>query len=169
VKKVTRIITYNAVIGAMYVALTYAVLELSYGNVQFRFSEALTVLPVFFPSAYIGLAVGCAVGNLLSSYGVADIVLGSLTTLVAGFLTSKIKKVPWALLPPIVLNALVVPYIIILAGAEPATYWLNVLTVGGGQTVVIFGLGLPLYYLIKSRLHMFKFETTEKISDEQEE
>ena len=70
-KPTTRDLTRAAVIAALYVVLTYlaGVMNLAYGPVQFRFSEALTVLPFLFPEAIPGLFVGCVVSNLLSPYG----------------------------------------------------------------------------------------------------
>ena len=47
--KKVRFLALGAVIAALYAVLTYvaAAMNLAYGAVQFRFSEALTVLPVF--------------------------------------------------------------------------------------------------------------------------
>lgn len=57
-------------IAAIYAALTYLAmaLNLAYGSIQFRFSEALTILPIFTPAAVPGLAIGCLIGNLASPY-----------------------------------------------------------------------------------------------------
>ena len=158
-RQFTKILTYNAVIGALYAVLVIF-LPLSYGAFQFRFAECLVILPIFFPPACIGLAVGCAVANIFSvaAIPVADVVFGSLTTLAAGLLTAKIKKFPWAFLPPIVLNAFIIPLILLFFGGE-TVYWLNVLLIGAGQTAVIFGLGTPLYFLIKKNAAHFGFFT----------
>ncbi len=91
------------VIAAAYAALTLvaAALNLAYGPVQFRFSEALTVLPFLFPGTWPGVFVGCLVANLLSPYGPLDVVLGSAGTLVAALLTQKAPKT-WLAPPPVV-------------------------------------------------------------------
>lgn len=67
----TYLLALNGVIAAAYAALTLvaAALNLAYGPVQFRFSEALTVLPFLFPGTWPGVFVGCLVANLLSPYG----------------------------------------------------------------------------------------------------
>ena len=99
----TQLLTLNGVIAAAYAALTLvaSAMNLAYGPVQFRFSEALTVLPFLFPGTWPGLFVGCLVANLLSPYGPIDIVIGSLATLLAAIWTEKVDR-PWlAPLPPV--------------------------------------------------------------------
>ena len=73
-----------AVVGALYAALTMLLAPISYGNLQFRISEALCVLPVFFPYTSVGLFLGCALANMISAAGILDVVFGSLATLCAG-------------------------------------------------------------------------------------
>ena len=89
----TRQITTAALIGGIYVALSYFgnIFGLTYGPVQFRFSEALTVLPFLNPLATWGLFVGCILSNILSPYGLLDLIFGSLATLLAGLLTARCK------------------------------------------------------------------------------
>lgn len=107
-----------AVIAAMYAVLTYVagLLNLAYGAVQFRFSEALTVLPVFSGAAVPGLTLGCFLANLGSPLGVVDWVFGTVATLLATLLTRsvrnvRVKGVPvLAPLPPVLCNAVIVGY-----------------------------------------------------------
>ena len=73
-----------AVVGALYAALTMLLAPISYGNLQFRISEALCVLPVFFPYTSVGLFLGCALANMISAAGILDVVFGSRATLCAG-------------------------------------------------------------------------------------
>ena len=77
-----RFLAQGAVIAALYAVLTYlaAAMNLAYGPVQFRFSEALTVLPVFTPAAIPGLALGCFLSNLASPLGIVDWVFGTAAT-----------------------------------------------------------------------------------------
>ena len=49
--KNTMFLVQAATIGAIYVVLTLLFAPLSYGEVQVRFSEALTILPYFTPAA----------------------------------------------------------------------------------------------------------------------
>lgn len=103
-------------IGALYAVLTYvsSMMGLAYGEVQFRISEALTILPVFTPAAIPGLVIGCIIANIGSPFGMVDIVCGSLATLAAaGFSYAvrkcSIKDVPWlAPVGPVLANAVIV-------------------------------------------------------------
>jgi uncharacterized membrane protein len=140
------------IIAAVYTVLTLALQGISYGPVQFRIAEALTVLPFADVAAIPGVALGCLFANLGSPLGLVDILGGSSITLISAYLTHKAPTRYVALLPPIVLNAIGVP--IYLAPAVGLPYWLVALQVGLGQLVVIGVLGLPvlsLYQRIMSR------------------
>ena len=154
----TKFLVRAAVIAAIYTALTYVagMMNLAYGHVQFRFSEALTVLPFLLPEAVPGLFIGCVVSNLLSPYGALDLVVGSLATLLAAFWTSKCRNRYIAPLPPVVCNAALVGAMIAWyetdfgAGFAPAFAY-NALTVGAGEAAVCYLLGLPLLRVLESR------------------
>ena len=154
----TRFLVRAALIAAIYVALTYAagLMNLAYGPVQFRFSEALTVLPFLLPEAVPGLFVGCVVSNLLSPYGALDLVIGSFATLLAALWTSRCRRRAIAPLPPVVCNAALVGAMLawyetdFSAGFAPAFAY-NALTVGAGEAVVCYALGLPLLRVLEAR------------------
>ncbi len=156
----------GAVIAALYTVLTYAAasLNLAYGAVQFRFSEALTVLPVFTPAAIPGLALGCLLSNLMSPLGIVDWIFGTGATLLAAILSYMlrnicVKGVPLlSLLPPAICNALIIGWEVSClseAGAFHLTYfnaaafWPNALSVGAGELAVCVVLGLPLILLLQ--------------------
>lgn len=144
----TKIICFNAVIAALYIALTMALAPISYGVIQLRVAESLTILPAVLPFSVIGLFIGCAISNSISMFGIYDVIFGSLITLLAGFLTSKLKNKWLAPLPPIVLNAFGLPLIWYLIGSE-TVYWINVLSIFVSQTIILYLLGVPLLILIK--------------------
>ena len=154
-KKTTLYLVQAALIAAMYVALTY--LSNMAGLWEVRFSEALCILPFFLPETAWGLGVGCLIANLLSPYGVLDIVVGSAATLLAALLTARCKKKWLAPLPPVVANTVLVGLILAYeqAGTSAAfwpTYAFNALTVGLGEAVACYGLGgLLLWRLDKSK------------------
>ena len=114
-----------------YAALTYvaAAMNLAYGPVQFRVSEALTVLPFLFPGTWPGLFVGCLVANLMSPYGPLDILIGSAGTLLAAWLTQRTNH-PWlAPLPPVlscmVLTGMLTWYEVGFSAQFPALFAAN--------------------------------------------
>ncbi len=144
-----RKITYGAVIAAVYAALTLVLAPISMGAVQCRISEALTVMPLFTPVAIPGLFIGCLLANIFIGGSVYDIVFGSLTTLLAAFLTRRFQKNKWiAMIFPVVLNAVVVGGYIGLFLDNSMAVWLCMLTVGAGQAVACYGLGLPLLKIL---------------------
>ena len=108
--KNTQTLTLAAMTAAAYAALSLlgAVFGLTFGPIQVRFSEALCLLPFLFPETAWGLGVGCLIANLFSPYGALDIVVGSLSTLIAALLTARCRS-PWtAALPPVVCNMVLV-------------------------------------------------------------
>lgn len=151
----TQYLVQGAMIAAIYTVLTLlaALANLAYGPVQFRFSEALTILPIFTPAAVPGLAIGCLLSNIWSGYGAADMVFGTLATLLAAIFTRMvrnihIKKIPvLAPLPPVLFNAVIVGLELAVLSAEGfswAGFWAAALSVGAGELVICYGLGLPL-------------------------
>ena len=158
-KKVVFIVK-SAVIAALYAGLTYVagMLNLAYGPIQFRFSEALTILACISPSAIPGLTVGCILGNITSPYGIIDIVCGTFATFLAAVLsysTRKItfKKIPWlSPLFPVLTNAIIVGVEITIfmpEGFKWQAFFINAFQIAVGQIFMCYGLGLPLYNVIK--------------------
>lgn len=151
----TRQLTLAAAVGALYAALTMgaSVFGVAYGPIQFRLSEALCVLPFFFPVSSWGLTLGCVLANLLSPYGPLDVVFGSLATMIAAFCTARMRSRWLAPLPPVLCNGLIVGALLAFseAGSGPgffAAFAFNGLSVAVGELVVCFGLGIPLLILI---------------------
>ncbi len=140
----------GGIIAALYMTLTLVFAPISFGAIQFRISEALTVLPMFFPEATAALFVGCLISNMISGFGIADMVFGSLATLIAAFLTSKIKNKYTAPLPSVFINAAVIGGMIAFMSSSSdktaflTVFFTNFLTVGIGQATVCYLLGVPL-------------------------
>jgi uncharacterized membrane protein len=164
-----RSVARAGVIAAVYAALTLVVLQspLGYGPVQFRLSEAVTVLAVLTPAAIPGLWIGAVVANAfmlatVGPLGMLDVVFGSLGTLLGATWSWKFRKrTGIALLGPVFANALIVPaYLpvmlkglgfynipilgIDLEGHYLAMYLFGFVAVAFGQAVVVYGLGWPL-------------------------
>lgn len=148
-----RSLCLSGIIAALYAALTLGFQAISYGPVQFRVSEAMTLLPVLFPEAIPGLTVGCLISNLFNPMGatIYDVVFGTLATLLAAVLTQRIKGSIWLrALPPVVCNAVIIGLVITYAyGVD--LLWMNMLTVGLGQAVVCYALGIPLVRVLEKQ------------------
>lgn len=146
----------TALIAAAYAVLTLAFPPLSYGPIQLRISEAMCVLPFFMGEAVIGLTLGCLIANVIGvSLGMTlpwDILVGTAASFVAAIITYKIK-IKWLLpLPSVIVNALFVGAMltyVIMNGSESVPLWYNILTVGAGQAIVCYGLGMPLFAVMK--------------------
>ena len=140
-------ITHSAIIAALYVVLTIVAqfLGLASGAIQVRFSEALTILPVFTSAAIPGLAIGCLISNIISGGVIWDIIFGTFATLIGAVGTYLLRKHKWlASIPPIVANAIIVPFVLIYAyGAKEALPFL-MLTVGIGEIISAGVLGTVL-------------------------
>ena len=155
----TRDLTLAALIAAVYAVLTVALPIPAYSGIQVRLSEALTVLPFFFPAATPGLFVGCIIANLFSPYSL-DVVCGSLATLLACLVTQRMPSKWLAPLPPVIFNAVIV-------GAEIAWYatgfgpgfWtayvFNAFTVGLGELLACYILG-SLLIRVLPRITFFR-------------
>jgi uncharacterized membrane protein len=135
-----------AMIAAIYVVLNIIFFLISYGPIQVRIAEALAVLPFIDPSAIIGLFIGCILANVYGPVGTVDIIGGSLCTLIAAYLTSKMKNPKLAPLPPVLINAFGVSIYLHLLFDLP--YWINVLYIGVGQVIACYILGYPLLILL---------------------
>ncbi|MDP2858952.1 MAG: QueT transporter family protein [Bacillota bacterium] len=150
-------LTRLAVVAGLYAALTVLppFSSISYGPVQVRVSEALTVLPFLSVDYAWGLYVGCIVANLGSPFLAYDLTLGALATLVAGFLTSRARRPALAPLPPVVINALVVAYYVSRLSGLP--YAPTALYIALGEIVACYALGYPLlaYIIRNQRLREF--------------
>lgn len=137
----------GALIAAIYTVLCIALQPISYGAVQLRVAEALTVLPILYKEAIPGIFLGVLLANIFGGMGLADIVFGSLTSLAAAYLTWRFRRFFAAYLFPIVLNAVIIS--IYLHAIANLPYWVTVLSIGGSQAIVIFALGYPLIRLLR--------------------
>ncbi len=163
----TKRICRAGVIAALYVALTCSFGMISYmGLFQFRPAEAFCLLPLFYAEAVPALFVGCMLANIISLYGVADIFLGSAVTLIAALITFLVgrllsennrkrsvraARIGLGGIPPVVLNALIIPIVIVYIGGMTEGYataltaylW-NALSLLVSQSVWVYALGTPL-------------------------
>ena len=149
-----------SVIAAMYVCLTFLsfALGLSGGAVQLRFSEALCVLPAFFPEAVPGLFIGCVLSNLLTGCALWDVLVGSLTTLAAAMIASELTKkagnrqvlpIIASVLPNVLLNSLTIPPLLAFVYGSENSLSLLFITVAAGEFISSAVFGIPLYLALK--------------------
>ena len=149
-KKTVFFITRSAVVAAIYFALTTALKPISFGPVQFRLSEALVLLPIFMPEAIIGVTLGCFLSNFYST--MFDVIFGTIATALAAVLTYLLRRTKFLyVLPPLLLNALLVPLIWVVDGSDTA-YMLNFALILASEVIVVCVIGLPLTLALKAAL-----------------
>ena len=133
----------SGIIAALYAGLTILLQAISFSAVQVRVSEAMTLLPILSPAAIPGLTVGCFLANIISPVGWMDMVFGTLATLIAAVLTRVLRKNLYlAALMPVLSNAIIIGIMLHVAFGEPL--WMSMLTVGAGEALACFVLGIPL-------------------------
>ena len=141
-------ITRGAVIAALYVALSIIFQPISFGLVQVRVSEALTLLPFLWIEAAPGVFIGCLFANIWGGSGLLDITLGSAATLVAAVLTRYSPNKFLAATSPVAVNALVVgSYLSYILNAPLP---MSIFYVGCGEAIACYALGLPLLNFVSS-------------------
>lgn len=144
-----------AMIAAIYVVLTIVFAPISYGEVQVRISEALTILPIFTPAAVPGLFLGCLLSNILGGCILPDVIFGSLATLLGAVGTWLLRRQHKcvAALPPILANILIVPFVLKYGYQVPLPIWLLMGTVGVGEVISCEVLGCILATALEKYKH----------------
>ncbi len=153
--KKTLFITEAAAIAAIYTVLVVIFQLTSFGPIQFRIAEALTILPYFTPAAIPGVTIGCFLSAILTSAPPIDMIFGSLATLIAAFLSYKLRKHKFLVpVPPIVLNALIIPWVLRYAYEIPDAIPFMMLTVGVSEFLVVGIIGMVLLFALDAVKHV---------------
>ena len=143
-----------AVIAALYVVLTYVFSAFSSGVFQVLVSEALTILPAFTPAAIPGLVIGCLLSNTLTGCVLLDIIFGSVATLIGALGSYALRRHTWLVpIPPIVSNMIIVPFVLRFAYGATDAFPFMIATVGAGEIISCYLLGMILYGALKKVNH----------------
>lgn len=150
-RKTTLFLTRSALIAAIYFALATVLQPISFGPVQFRLSEALVLLPVFMPESIIGVTLGCFLSNFFYST-MYDVIFGTIATAAAALLTYLLRRTKVLyVLPPLLLNAFLVPVIWVVDGSDGA-YLVNFALILASEVVVVCLIGFPLTLILQKAL-----------------
>ncbi|KGN00903.1 membrane protein [Clostridium novyi A str. 4570] len=149
VSKITKV----AIVAAVYAVLTAAIAPISYGPIQFRISEIMTLLAFIDPLYIPGLVLGCAISNLFSPLGIVDVVVGTTATFISVYMISKSKNLFIASLWPTI-NC-------VFIGAElyylqHLPFWLTSLEVAIGEFVVVTLIGYPVFRVLLKKGDIIK-------------
>ncbi|MFW5998140.1 MAG: QueT transporter family protein [Bacillota bacterium] len=149
-----KIITRIALIAAIYAVVTIILAPISYGHIQVRISEALTLLPFFLGyNAAVGIWLGCMLANIYGGLGLIDIIFGALISLIAGLFTARSQNIYIAGIYPVIFNAFGIALILNIALGVP--YLITVVYVGVGQFISVYIIGIPLMKLLKEKISFF--------------
>lgn len=150
----TRSLCLSALIAALYAALTLLLAPISYGAIQCRISEAMTILPILLPQSIPGLFIGCVISNLYTGM-LTDVIFGSLATLLAALGTYLLRKRPLlAAACPVVANAVIVGLVLSLTNGWPIA--LTMLEVGAGEMLAV-ALGMLVLLPAVKRIDLAKY------------
>ena len=149
-------LTQSAAIATLYVVLTVIFAPISFGEMQVRISEALTILPLFTPAAIPGLFVGCLLGNLLGGAIPLDVIFGSVATLIGAVGGYLLRKNRWLVpLPTVLANAVIVPFVPRYGYGVELPVLLMAAYVAVGEIVSCYGLGELLGTVLLRHQHIF--------------
>lgn len=163
--KKSSIIARQAMIAAMYTVVGLVLAPITFGTVQARVSEALTLMPVFGIANIWGVTIGCFLTNLIGFFtganilGSLDIIFGTLATFTAALASYRLRNIRFkglpiaSAIPPIIFNAVVVGMelcVMISGGFNMPVFIAQAVSVGLGQTVSCLVLGLILVKVIQS-------------------
>ena len=156
--KKVQFITQGAVIAAIYVVLVLIFDTFSFGPIQFRIAEMLTIMPYFTPAAIPGLFVGCLIANIIGGGLIWDIVFGSIATLIGAIGSYLVRKNKWLVpLPPIIANMVIVPFVLKYEYGYDGLLVYFMFTVGLSEIIVCGIIGMALLTVMaKNREHIFK-------------
>lgn len=154
-KQNVRFLALSALIAGLYAVLTAVLAPISFGPLQFRLSEGLNLLAFFMPQAIPGLAVGCFMANILGGGVLADIILGTLATLLAAYFCNKSKNIFIAGIYPVLFNTLMVAPIIVfyyMEGGNLGVYagYMGIFALC--EAASVYAVGLPLALGVKKAL-----------------
>lgn len=156
-KKNVRYLTTAAMIAAVYVVLCLVFEPISYGAVQVRIAEALSILPLYTSAAVPGLTIGCLLANLFGGANILDVIFGTLATLLGAVGSRLLRKYRYLVcVPPIITNTVIIPFVLRAAYGEAQPIGLLMLSVGGGELLSCGVLGTVLMLLLwKQRDRIF--------------
>ena len=152
-----KVLSRSAIYISLYIALCYVFAPISFGMIQVRIAEALCIMPLFDPFAIVAITIACFLSNLLISVSLIDAVFGSIATFIGLILIIYIKKNNFFLkmLPTVLSNAIIIPFVLKYAYGINEPLWLSGLTVGIGEVISVMGLGYLLYLYLNRHKDIF--------------
>ena len=156
-------LTQSALIAALYVVLTLVFAPISFGAMQVRVAEVMTILPLFTPAAIPGLFVGCLLANIIGGAIIWDVVFGSVATLIGAALGYLLRANRWLVpIPAVAANSVIVPLVLRYGYGVDMPLLLLVLYVAVGEIIGCYVLGELLATVLLKRKQLFAGENSRK-------
>lgn len=149
----TKWLVYTAVVAAIYAALTISMAPISYGAIQFRIPEVLTLLAFLNPHFAPGLIIGCFIANLFSPFGMIDALIGTLATAIAVYAMRYAKNMWMASLTPTIANGIIVGIEVAVLCNLPILE--TMMYVALGEFVVVTIIGVPVFKAISKKIQKY--------------
>ncbi|MGL5439428.1 MAG: QueT transporter family protein [Filifactoraceae bacterium] len=150
-EKRTKLLVITAVIAGIYGTLTICLAPISYGAIQFRLSEIMTLLAFVNPICTPGLVIGCIIANFFSPFGVIDIIVGTIATFLAVYPMRYIKNIYIASLLPTISNGIIVGLEVAMLAKLPLLETIAYIALG--EFVVVSVLGVVTTKMLLKNKH----------------
>ncbi len=151
-------IVSQGLIAAIYVVLTWSIPAFSYGNIQFRFAEIMTLFAFYNPKYVYGLTIACVIANIMSPFGIIDIIFGAFASFVALFLMSKIKNIWIASLMPALCSP-IIALVIMIASTEKIAFFVFTGEIMISEFVIVTLIGVPFFKTLMKNKFFEEFVT----------
>lgn len=143
----TELLVMQGLVAGLYAALTWALPALAFGPIQFRLAEVMTLLAFYNKKFIPGLTIGCAIANILSPFGIYDILFGTLASLLALILMSRTRNLFLASLMPALMSP-IIGLVILLTSTEPVAFFLITGQIMISEILVVTVLGIPFFKIL---------------------
>lgn len=146
--KHTKNLVRTALVAAIYVVLTLAIPGISYGPIQFRISEILTLLCFYNPFYIPAIVAGVFLSNLFSTVGPIDLLFGTAHTFISLYFMSKADKLWKASLYPALFSFIIAAQIVIVS-MEPISFIATTLSIMASEFLIVTVIGVPSYKILE--------------------
>lgn len=152
----TELLVMQGLVAGLYAALTWALPALAFGPIQFRFAEVMTLLAFYNRKFIPGLTIGCMIANILSPFGIYDILFGTLASLLALILMSRTRNLFLASLMPALMSP-IIGLVILLTSTEPVAFFLVTGQIMISEILVVTVLGIPFFKILlqNQKIHYY--------------
>lgn len=150
----------NALIAALYIAISLTLEPLAFMSIQFRVPEMFNHLIVFNNRYFSGIVLGVFITNLFSPLGIYDLIFGVSHSVISLGLLILVKKVIKDTRKLMLINTGIFTFTMFIIAFElylalELPFWLSYLTTAAGEFGVML-LGIPVMTALNKRLNFNK-------------